>query len=152
MTKKEIKAEIINACKSEIEKQISFNEKQSGEEQKTANLYKGAMSSRHDTFKEEAQARKEIFNAKIINLLKLKSELRLLSNKTCDSVVMGAIVETTSDNYFIFCYLFDDNLEIGGREYSTISIDSPIGKALADKKVNEKITFNQKEFVITDIY
>lgn len=152
MTKQQIKNKLIQICKSEIEKRISLNDKLMKEEQNTANQYKGAMESRYDTFKEEAQSRKDAYAMQIDKLLKLNSVLLTLKNEPLECAGLGSVIETNLSNYFLFYYLFDDAVEIEKKTFFIISMESPIGIALQNKKINDKFMFNGKEIIISDVY
>jgi len=152
MTNKEIKWRLIEICKNEIKLRIALNEKFMKEEQEIANQYKGAMESRYDTFKEEAQARKDAYAMQIDKLLKLNSELFLIKIDNPEEAEYGAVVETNRMNYFIFYFLFDEPLKIDKKDYCIISLESPIGIALKNKKRNDKFTLNGKEYQILNIY
>jgi hypothetical protein len=152
VTKQEIKNKLIEICKSEIQEKIKMNEKMMNEEQKTANQYKGAMESRYDTFKEEAQARKDAYAMQIDKLLKLNSILLSINSKTPEKAEPGAVIETDRMNYFIFFYLFDEPVTVGNQEFCIISLESPVGIALKNKKINGTFIFNGNEFRILNIY
>jgi transcription elongation GreA/GreB family factor len=152
MTKEEIKNKLFETCEAEISRQIAFSEEQMSREQKTANMYKGAMESRYDTFKEEAQARKDMNAMTVERLLKQKSILMSSRNSKCQAATPGAVVETQGDNYFILFYLFEDGIELNGKEYFVISLESPVGTALRNKKTGDKFHINGREIEINDIY
>lgn len=152
MTDEQIKWTLIEYCKSEIKLRIALNEKLMKEEQEIANQYKGAMESRYDTFKEEAQARKDGYAMQIDNLLKLNSVLFLIDIKTPKKAELGAVIETNRMNYFIFYFLFDEPVTLDKKDYCIISLESPIGIALQNKKINDKFIFNGQEYQIKNIY
>lgn len=152
MTKSEIKSELIKICRAEINRLLTFYEERMEEEQKTANMYKGAMESRYDTFKEEVQERKNMHAVKADNLLRIKSVILSSDNNEFSSVIPGAVVETSFENYFILSFLFYEPIIIDGKEFYTISLDSPIGKAITGKRQGETIIFNGNEITINDIY
>ena len=57
MEKVKIREILINTCKKELEKQLNELKKAMDDAQFEANQHIGAMESRYDSFKEEAQAR-----------------------------------------------------------------------------------------------
>jgi hypothetical protein len=153
MNKSEIKKALIEFCRNFIEEKIDFHSKMMDEEQKTANMYKGAMESRYDTFKEEAQARKDGHAKKVDYFLKLQSELLSFNTELSDMAKPGSVVFLDSGiNFFIFAYIVEDDVEIEGILYTPISLNSPIGNLLAGKRKGEKFIFNGKEIEILDVF
>ncbi len=153
MNKSEIKKALIEFCRNFIEEKIDFHSKMMDEEQKTANMYKGAMESRYDTFKEEAQARKDGHAKKVDYFLKLQSELLSFNTELSDMAKPGSVVLLDSGiNFFIFAYIVEDDVEIEGILYTPISLNSPIGNLLAGKRKGEKFIFNGKEIEILDVF
>ena len=87
------------------------------------------------------------------HLSKVESQKVYLSNINFDgdtsSVKVGTLVETNFATFLISIAL--GKVQLNGKEYFAISLSSPIGKALYDKKVGEKILFNGREYLIKSI-
>lgn len=150
--KAEIKKEIIFLCKSEIEKKIELHTKAMHDAQETANKYKGAMESRYDTFKEEAQQRRDSHARQIDISIKQKSVLMNLKNQLKTKVEFGSVIETENTLYFICFFITEDNLTVHDKELITLREDTPLGLLLKDKKVGETISFNSQTINILDLY
>ncbi|MFC1760439.1 hypothetical protein ACFLZD_02840, partial [Candidatus Neomarinimicrobiota bacterium] len=102
MNESNIKKILLEKCKNELESEIDILKKAINDAQFEANQHKGAMESRYDTFKEEAQARKSGFELQLFKKYKILNLLKSIhENSICKNVGVGAIVETSKDNYFI---------------------------------------------------
>lgn len=154
MTHSELRNKVIDVCKSHIEERITFYLKMMNDEQKIANSYKGAMESRYDTFKEEAQARKDNMAKQADMFMSLNSHLQTISqNDAEDKVKYGAIVKLSNGfYYFFFANIFDDSIVFDDYDVTPISFNSPLGNALRDKKTGETITFSNKNLKIEEIF
>lgn len=153
MNKIDIRSELIQLCKASLHKDIELFEKEIKEAQEEANFHKGAMQSRYDTFKEEAQAKKN----GLLRQLHEKNRLAALINsiKTThpyDKVELGAIVETDYGNYFISAFICDDLIIVNNKEFLTISLASPLGKALLQRSKGDIVEFNTQKIMIEDVY
>ena len=153
MNKNEIRIKLINLCKEAIKEDIKVLEFTINDAQEEANYHKGAMQSRYDTFKEEAQAKKDAY----MRQLEEKNKIMVLLNSmhqvgNYDKVITGSIVETSLANYFISAYIFDKPININKKNFLPISIASPLGRIFSNKKKGDKVIFKGKEIIILDIY
>lgn len=150
----QIKRQITEYFKRYINNQIRFHSELMNKEQAIANMYKGAMESRHDTFKEEAQSRRDSHAAKVDYYLRLLSDLQLINpDKVYDKVTFGAIVILDNElNLFIFASIIEDDIMIFGKYYTPISLNSPLGQAVSGKKAGDTFEFQGKLIKIDDIF
>lgn len=154
MDKIEIKKALYDFCRNFLEEKMKFHSDMMEEEQKIANMYKGAMESRYDTFKEEAQARKDGHAKKVEYFLKMQSELLSFNPNLLNyDVRPGSVVILSSGiNFYIFAFITEDDIEIGGFEITPVSLSSPIGSLIAGKKAGDTFSFNGKEVEISDVF
>jgi len=152
LTNTEKKAKIISICKWELEKRIEIQTAAMNDAQQTANKYKGAMESRYDTFKEEAQQRRDSHARQIDILLKQKSALMNVNGSCSGKAGFGSVIETDETIYFICFSISDEELIFEGKALITLREDTPLGSALKDRSIGELIRFNGSEFRILDIY
>ena len=154
MTNTEIRNKVIDVCRAHIEERMSFYLKLMNDEQLIANSYKGAMESRYDTFKEEAQARKDNMAKQVDLYMSLNSHLQTISqNNAEDKVKYGAIVKLNNGfYYFFFANIFDDSIVFEEYDVTPISFNSPLGNAMRDRSMGEAVTFNGKEIIIDEIF
>ena len=152
MEKLKIKKTLLEICKSEIQNQMLQQKQAMDDAQEEANAHKGAMESRYDTFKEEAQRKKDAHAKQYHQLMILDSALGNVTLDEHNEVKFGSVVETEETNYFLFAYIFNDLIELNNKKFLSINLMSPLGKAMNGKKKGDKIVFNKKESTIIDVY
>ena len=82
--------------------------------------------------------------------LNTKNELSQINlHKKNDRVTLGSLVVATNGNYFIAIGI--GKIEVANETIYSISLASPIGKLLNNKKVGDKFEFQGREISITDI-
>jgi len=69
--------------------------------------------------------------------------------KTSSSVGLGSIIFTDKANYYLA--VAADSCKINSKVFYCISSQSPIGKLLFGKKINQSIRFNDIESIILEI-
>ena len=69
--------------------------------------------------------------------------------KTSNSISLGSIIFTDKANYYVA--IAADSCAVNSKVFYCISSQSPIGKLLIGKKVNESIIFNNIESTIIEI-
>ena len=69
--------------------------------------------------------------------------------KTSTSVSLGSVIFTNKANYYIA--IAADSCQVNSKVFYCISPQSPIGKLLIGKKINESIIFNDVESIILEI-
>ncbi len=153
MDKIAIKERLIEICRIKIQERIDLLKASMNAAQHEANQHIGAMQSRYDTFKEEAQALRDGFARQVDEATQNLKLIKQLSPKLVDSVQLGAIVETSEMNYFISINILDKPISIDGKEYFPISLNSPICQVLIKKsEYNEAINFRGRKFTISQYY
>jgi len=111
---------------------------------------KSSAGDKYETGREMLQIeiqKNEIQLSKTLKTLQELSKINLL--KTNDTVEYGSLVITNNGNYFIA--IAYGKIEIENNIFYSISLASPIGKLLLNKKIKEHFTFQEKEYTILDI-
>ncbi|MBS1550876.1 MAG: hypothetical protein JST15_02265 [Bacteroidetes bacterium] len=152
MKNEEKKRQIIDICKKEIGKRIKVQTEAMNDAQDTANKYKGAMESRYDTFKEEAQQRRDGHAKQIDILLKQKSALMNAGQSINARAQFGSVIETDDIIYFLCFSISDNEMRFCGKELITLREDTPLGEAMKGKERGDTVKFNGYEFTIREIY
>ncbi|SVC65091.1 uncharacterized protein METZ01_LOCUS317945 [marine metagenome] len=153
MEKVKIREILINTCKKELEKQLNELKKAMDDAQFEANQHIGAMESRYDSFKEEAQARVSGFARQIDTKRRVFPEITRINAKSLhDSVGHGSVVKTDGENYFFSAYILDKPINIDGENYLPISMNSPLGVALEGKKPGESVKIGNDMIKICSIF
>lgn len=81
---------------------------------------------------------------------KMLNGLKDISSKTIsDKVILGSVVKTTNNNFFIS--VSAGKVDISDGSYFAISQHSPIGSLLIGKKVGDTIEFNGNSFTIKEV-
>jgi transcription elongation GreA/GreB family factor len=111
---------------------------------------KSTAGDKHETGRSMAQIEQERSNAQLIKALALADEVdRINLEKYADKISLGSLVITNFGNYFISIGM--GKIIVNDKEAITISLASPIGKALLGKRVGENIYFNEKEIKVIAI-
>lgn len=151
MNQIEIKKKIIELSKIELEKKIEFLKQAIDEAQKEAASHKGRMESRYDTFKEEARAERDNFKKQRFNVQNSLLIINEIPVEIVDVIKLGAIIETDKNNYFVSVGILDA-IEIDNKKYLPISLESPIGQALLNKKSGDEVEFRNQKIKIRNVF
>lgn len=81
---------------------------------------------------------------KILDILK-----GISPNVVSDKVGLGSIVKTSVNNFFIS--VSAGKITADGSDFFAISVHSPIGALLLNKKKGDKVEFNGNTFTITEV-
>ena len=82
--------------------------------------------------------------------LQMKNELAQINlQKKSEKVEFGSLVITTNGNYLISLGI--GKLEVTNKTYYSVSLASPIGKTVHNKRVGEPFMFQGKENTILEI-
>ena len=149
-----MKKEVIGIYRSELERQANIYKESMEYEQATANEHVGAMESRYDTFKEEAQDRKSALAKQLSNVLSLLSLLFHIKSNPSHKVEFGSIVFTNEEHkaFFMFPNVLENDQNISDWRIQAISPSSPIGKnQFLNKQVGDEIEFLKRKYRITGI-
>lgn len=145
-------------------KQLAYNQLHNLLDEKIETLLfeiKSAKESRNSDTKSSAgdkyETGREMINIELqknevqlskTNLLK-KNLSQININNNYNKVEFGSFVKTNNGIYFISIGL--GKMKVKDIEYYVISAVSPIGKLLLEKKVNDKVQFQDREFIIEEI-
>jgi hypothetical protein len=111
---------------------------------------KGSVGDKHETGR--AMAQLEVEKAgKILNETKqMSSIIQLLDpEKIKSNAELGALVETSLGTFYLSSGI--GKIEIDNQSFFCIGMNSPIGKSMLNKKMNEKFIFSEKEGIILKI-
>lgn len=148
---KNIKELILSRLQEVIDKKIKIAESaiDSAKESRDSDT-KSSAGDKHETGRAMMQIEMEENQVQLSKALFLKQELSNINmKKEYKKVEFGSLVYTNQGNYFISIGI--GKLEIEKEIYYSISLASPIGKLLQDKCIDDKIQFQEKEFIISNI-
>lgn len=143
---KSVKETLLDLAIADIEKQIETAEQGRKDSVEESKAHKGAMASRYDTFKEEAQYLAGGFAARIQELTPLLAALKSMRMRIAvnDKVSGGAIVEVEDTDtgvktkYFLLPAGGGRVHEVNGEQYSTLTIQAPFARALFGKSEGDE--------------
>ena len=146
-----IKKTLFNHCKTHLKKKMKVLEQLKKNLQR--DLTYETKSSAGDKF-ETARAMIQLENEKLGNQI---HEIELNYQKlnaikdfqTSKSISLGSIIFTDKANYYVA--IAADFFEVNSKVFYCISSQSPIGKLLIGKKINESIMFNDVQSTILEI-
>lgn len=138
---KSVKTSLLDLAIANIEQQIEAAERGRKDALEESKFHKGAMASRYDTFKEEAQYLAGGFVARIQELSSQLSALKSMQMRLAakNKVSGGAIVEVEDVNagvktkYFLLPAGGGETYEVNGEQYSILTIQAPLARVLFGK-------------------
>ena len=111
---------------------------------------KSTAGDKYETGRAMIQFELEKNNVQLSKAVQLKNELSQIDvHKKLTKVVFGSIVITNQGNYFISIGL--GKINIDEESFFAISLASPIGMVLSNKKVGDNFNFLDKKIIITEI-
>ncbi len=146
-----IKKTLFNHCKTHLEKKMKVLEQLKKNLQ--SDLTYETKSSAGDKF-ETARAMIQLENEKLGNQIhEIELNYQKLNTikdfQTSKSISLGSIIFTDKANYYVA--IAADFFEVNSKVFYCISSQSPIGKLLIGKKINESIMFNDVQSTILEI-
>ena len=112
---------------------------------------KNSSGDKHETTRAMIQIEREKNGKRIKEIEILKKQLlsiKLIENNK-KKISLGSLVKTNNYNYFIAVSV--DKFNFKGNDIYCISQNTPVGKALIGKKVNETFSFNNTKNIINEI-
>lgn len=114
------------------------------------NQTKSTAGDKHETGRAMMQIEQQRNEIQLGKAIILKKELQQVDReKTFEKIQLGALAITNQGNYFIAIGL--GKVVVGVKNIYAISVLSPIGKALLNKRVGEVVTFQNKEIILEEI-
>ena len=146
-----IKKILFSHCKADLEKKIEILELQKKSLQKDlTSEIKSSVGDKHETSRAMIQLELEKLGNQIHKIELNYQRLNTIKDfKTSSIVSLGSIIFTNKANYFLA--VAADSCKINSKVFYCISSQSPIGKLLIGKKINQSIRFNDIESIILEI-
>lgn len=144
-----IKSDVLQACFDYANKRIA-NYKNEIE------TIKDAIDNNDKSGEEDDSGNGKLFNdleknsQYLTDAQKMLESLKSISPKTVsDKVMLGSLVKTTSNNFFIS--ISAGKIETETMTVFAISLGSPIGMLLKNKAKGDHVEFNGNKFTITEV-
>jgi transcription elongation GreA/GreB family factor len=150
-TELSIKDQLYLKCQEHVEQRISNLQEMINTTQEAANdATKSSAGDKYETTRSMMHLENEQNAIQLNEALKLRKTLDMLSKvKKADMVQPGSLVYTSSGIYYIAVSI--GKITLKKEDYFAISLASPLGQQLAQKKIGDSIDFNKKKIVIKDI-
>jgi len=147
----ELREILINQLNSILDKRIeTANRDIQLAKESRDNETKSTAGDKYETGRAMVQFELEKSKVQLNKAIQLKKELSQINlNGNFKKAVFGSIVLTSHENYFISIGL--GKINIGDDSYIAISLASPIGKLLNNKRVGDNVNFLEKVITITEI-
>lgn len=112
---------------------------------------KNSSGDKHETTRAMIQIEREKNGKRIKEIEILIKQLSTIKSieKNKKKISLGSLVKTNNYNYFIAVSV--DKFNFKGSDIYCISQNTPVGKALIGKKVNETFSFNNTKNIIKEI-
>ena len=146
-----MKKELHQACLAELQTRIDRIRLAVEEIQAAANEEtKSSAGDKFETGRAMMQQEKDKMAHQLAINISWKNQLNLLNPaETKEVVAIGSLVITKEGKYYLSIPL--GKLKLAGQTYFAISLASPIGKALLNKKAGDEIVFLQRKISILRI-
>lgn len=144
------KSEILRIVTNKLDEKINHLEKFIEGTRASNNDTKSSMGDKYETGREMLQQEINQLQIQLNDRLKQKQSIQKLRADSCTEVKSGALVET---NWGVF-YLATSVGEIlfQGKKIQTVSVESPIAKAMWGKGEKEIFTLNNRQQTIQKIW
>ncbi len=147
----QLKQKLYELCIEHIDENIDLEKKAMAEVEEAAELEaKSSVGDKYETGRSMMHIEIDKHKAQVAQYLQQRSIMDQIDvSKVSDEIKPGAVVITNQSNFFIAVGIGD--LEYDGKSYCTMSLGSPLGKAISHKKIGEELTFRDKTFTIDDV-
>lgn len=142
-----IKTLILDRIIEQINAQIQNAERGRSDAIKESKAHKGAMESRYDTFKEEAQYLAGGFNTQVLELRRTLSTLESIRNYPLPITKVSGYaiitVESCDDGsrakYFLLPAGGGNEYDVEGEKITILSVGAPLARAFIDAVVGDEV-------------
>jgi hypothetical protein len=148
---KNIKKILVNQIGSVLDKRIeTANRDIELAKESRDNETKSTAGDKYETGRAMVQFELEKSNVQLNKAIQLKSELSQINvHEKLNNAIFGSIVITNQGNYFISIGL--GKIEVEKQFFFAISLASPLGKELNNKKGGDDISFMGSKIIIAEI-
>ncbi len=147
-----LKDQILNRCREYVDVSIATAKQAMDNAQQSANEEgKSSAGDKYETGRAMMQIERDRAAHQLQEAIQLQTVLDLIkSETTVEKISLGSLVITDSKRIFISIGI--GKLIVSGVEYFVVSPTSPLGKALAGLKVNDRVTFNKEVITVREIH
>ena len=143
------KSEILRLIQDKITEKINYLDGLIADMRASNNDTKSSMGDKYETSREMLQQEINRLLNQIQGFVQQKEILKKINDKVCDKVEIGSLVETDKGWFYISVSLGEILFE--NHKIICISSDSPLAKAMANRRVAESFSINQMKQTIKTI-
>lgn len=150
MNKLSQKKKIIDICLQMLDKKYQAAETEMKEAIQAANEV-GPPKDRYDPFRSQMARRQNMFLGQCQKITKEKEILKRIDTTLIhDNVTFGAVV--ISSEHKVFFATSIGKIDIGKETFFVASCDTPLFKAMQNKRTGDSFEINGRKFTILDVY
>ena len=146
-----IKEQLLSVCQEFVQNKLQIIEQTiTSNKQALFSETKSSAGDKHETGRAMLQLEMEKAGQQLKEVQEMQTQLdRVNLESNTENVHLGSIVKTNAATYFIS--ISKGQIKIGENLFFAISSQSPIGKLLLGKKVNEVVEFREQQIKIIEI-
>ena len=148
----QVKRHLLDSCNKYVDDRLTKLKTQIATIQESLlNETKSTAGDKHETGRAMVQLEREKTGQQLLETEKLQKIIsRVNIENSSEFAKLGSLVLTSQANYFIA--ISAGKIEMENNVYFAISTDTPIGKLLIGKKIDERVIFNNNEIIIKNIF
>ncbi|MFK7809172.1 MAG: 3-oxoacyl-ACP synthase [Saprospiraceae bacterium] len=152
MDKTTIKQQLLDQCLEYIQDRMDVSEKMMQSAQDSANNEtKSSAGDKFETGRAMMHAERDNHAQQLSRSILIKSQLNTIKPTVLfDKATFGSVVKTSLGNYFIA--ISAGRIMIDDGKYFAISPQAPLAKEMLQKSVGDKLTFNDSEIKILEVF
>ena len=144
------KTEILKTVHEKLDLKIKTLENLIAETRASNNETKSSMGDKYETTREMVQQEINNLQVQLNENLKAKNSLKLIPLLPSQKIGFGSLVETSNGFFYISVSL--GNLVFNNKKIFLISPESPLAKALFEKRKGEEFSLNELNQKIINIF
>ncbi|NPD45075.1 MULTISPECIES: 3-oxoacyl-ACP synthase [unclassified Lentimicrobium] len=146
-----IKSQVLKALKNDLQKKVDSSSLEIASIRESRNSdTKSSAGDKFETGRAMAQMELEKMERALSRSAKLLQDLELINlEKHYKQVEFGSLIITNKENYFASFGL--GKVTVDSKDYYAISLASPIGQVIRQKRVGDKLVFQGREICIENI-
>lgn len=145
-----IKATLYQTCQDHLQKKLEAIEARLKDlEESMGAETKSSVGDKYETGRAMLHLEKDKQMQQLATLLDSKKALNTVPVSEMQTVGLGALVQTNKGFFYIAISI--GKLKVNGVEYFSISLGSPIGQVLLNKKVGDSFGFNGVEYLVLGV-
>ena len=147
----QIKKQLVDLVIERLKRKLDLLNRGKNQAQADANEHVGAMESRYDTFKEEAQTLVNGFAMQIQKTLNVLASIQQLSLKISSVIEIGSVILTDGGAFFVSTGLIEEPLEVEGTKYECVNLGAPIVQKIKSAK-NAEAEIGGRKIKVLEVF